>query len=599
MGEDVQDVVTPQEKFSLAVHQVIDLNQASHGLRHDDYKQYHSYCTRRLSRLRHARPVRRDLVHSAVYVSGAKMRCNAYCPRNDMKLNHENALWVVLLEAERAWAHSCELKALMATSGKSSTLAAEHEKSRSSPGKIRQHALRRLKRARQLATQFQELAEQVGDERTILEAKAYGGWMRGNWGLEVGDWKVRNKWICIFLECWCVYMRLTVLLFQQSACEEYAAARSICLSLSQAVEDDSLELRDLFTSRADSVLQPLLRYCQYEYREAGGTVMEEDSPQQEDSRQLSSTGVGGGTIHFRGKNVPVENKNLRVLLLKLEGLLAEAPKSDDKFMSVLSIYDDAITIVSGDLVNVQSMKAGPAVNAKKAEMEGLLGYAKHAKLKLLMRRNEDMVNDLRKESPSAYADIAHLYDALLQDARAVWSLPGPDVEDEFILEANANVLRLRALRCYYAGQLYASSNKPAEGLALLKQATLLRSRASEEIAACENMEHLDEYLDALELLRVDIAGATCRVKAQARLSRKGGSGGVSASYRPLLLRLDEFDGGRVLADVPPVPIPIPCKPTFFDMAWDYASAIPVDELQKHIDEHGEQKSKGLLGWFRG
>lgn len=356
-------------------------------------------------------------------------------------------------------------------------------------------------------------------------------------------------------------------------------------------------MHDLFTARADNVLQPLLRYCQYEYREAGGTVVEEDSPQQESSKQLSST--GGGAVQFRGKDLPVENKQLRVLLIKLEGLLTDALKSDDKFMSVLSIYDDAVAIVSADLANVQSMKAGPAVNARKAEMEGLLGYAKHSKLKLLMRRNEEMVNDLLRETPTAYADISHLYDALLQDARAVCSLPGPDFEDEFILEANANVLRLRALRCYYAGQLYACSNKPAEGLALLKQATLLTTRASEEIAACEDMEHGDEYLDALEVLRFDIAGAVCRVKAQAYMLCQGSNVGASRSSRSLLLRLDEFDGGKVLADVPPAPIPIPCKPAFFDLAWNYAGAFPVDELQKHIDEHGEQKSQSFLGWFRG
>lgn len=182
------DSPAPQEKFSLPVHAVIDANQASHGLRHDDYKQYHAFCTRRLSRLRHAQPVRRDLVHSAAYVSGEKMKRNAYCPR-EQTTNSENALWVVLVGAERAWAHSCELKALMATSGKSS-LSAEHEKSRSSPGKIRQHSLRRLRRAKQLATQFQQHCEQVCDERTILEAKAYAGWMGGNYSLEVGDWKV-------------------------------------------------------------------------------------------------------------------------------------------------------------------------------------------------------------------------------------------------------------------------------------------------------------------------------------------------------------------------------------------------------------------------
>ncbi len=319
---------------------------------------------------------------------------------------------------------------------------------------------------------------------------------------------------------------------------------SACRELSNLVEEDSLELRDLFTSRASNVLQPLLRYCQYEYRQAGGTIEDEEIISQEtDSPQKQSS---SGDIHFRGVDIPIENKNLRVLLLKLDGLLGGALESDSKFTSVLSIYDDAIGIIGADLKSIQSMKAGPAVNAKKAEMEGLLGYANYGKLKLLMKHNEDMVNDLRKESPKAHADIAHLYDALLQEAREVCSIPGPEIEDEFILEANANVLRIRALRCYYAGQLYTESNKPAEGAALLKQAELLTSRAAEEIAACEDMENGDKYLQELEDLVGDISGAVCRAEAQAYLIRKkGGSSGSSATSRPLLLRLNDFDGGKV------------------------------------------------------
>lgn len=192
MAEDTTKIeaqAPPKEKFSLAVHATIDANQASHGLRHDDYKQYHAYCTRRLYRLRHNKAVRRDLVHSAAYVVGEKKKRNAYCPR-EQTTSSENALWVVIISAERAWAHSCELKALIGSGG-STALLAEHEKARSSPGKIRQHALSRLKRAKQLATQFEQLCEEACDERTIMEAKAYAGWMRGNWSLEVGDWKVR------------------------------------------------------------------------------------------------------------------------------------------------------------------------------------------------------------------------------------------------------------------------------------------------------------------------------------------------------------------------------------------------------------------------
>lgn len=391
---------------------------------------------------------------------------------------------------------------------------------------------------------------------------------------------------------------------QQSACDEYASSMAICRELSKSVKEDSLEMRDLFTSRADNVLQPLLRYCQYEYRQAGGTIEQNIlSSSATDSLQKQSA---DGDVHFRGQDISIENKNLRVLLLKLDGLLASVSENDDdddeeKFLSILSIYDDAIALVGADLDSIQSMKAGPAVNAKKTELEGLLGYVKNEKLKLVMRRNEKMVNALRVESPDAHADIAHLYDALLQEAREVCALPGAaeEVEDEFILEANANVLRIRALRCYYAGQLYMDSNKPAEGAALLKQAELLTSRATEEIAACEEMEYGDEYLEALEDLRRDIMAASCRAKAQAYLMRTGESGGTAATSRPLLLRLNDFDGGRVLADVPPAAIPIPCKPAFFDVAWNYASEFPEDEIANHIEEYEKQQSKGLLGWFRG
>jgi signal recognition particle subunit SRP68 len=174
--------------------------QSAHGLRHDDYKQYHEYCTRRLSRIRHNREVRKELVHSATYVSGEKTRKHAYCPRDlPDDLNHENMLLVVLVDAERAWAHSCELKALL-----HEQLPKNHEKAKAAPGSIRQHALRRLRRAKQLAIRFEDLCGQFSDETTQEEAKAYASWMRGNFALEVNDWKVRlarPHWPSEFVLC--------------------------------------------------------------------------------------------------------------------------------------------------------------------------------------------------------------------------------------------------------------------------------------------------------------------------------------------------------------------------------------------------------------
>ena len=93
------------------------------------------------------------------------------------------------------------------------------------------------------------------------------------------------------------------------------------------------------------------------------------------------------------------------------------------------------------------MASGPAVNRKRRECISLLGYCQFEKLKLLMERNEHMVNSLRKsdfemvcskqnsnpkgkkgylqdDADAKYKrveEITHLYDALLQNARTVVS----------------------------------------------------------------------------------------------------------------------------------------------------------------------------------
>lgn len=176
-------------KIRIPLHSNIESMQSAHGLRHDDFKQYHEYCTRRLTRIRHNSEVRKDLVHSAVYVAGEKTSRHAYCPRDLPDIvNHENFLLVILVDAERAWAHSCELKALL-----NDQLPKNHEKAKAAPGKLRQHSLRRLRRAKQLASRLEELCEHYGDQSTQEEAKAYASWMRGNLALEVNEWKVRSK----------------------------------------------------------------------------------------------------------------------------------------------------------------------------------------------------------------------------------------------------------------------------------------------------------------------------------------------------------------------------------------------------------------------
>ena len=190
-------------KFRIGLHSWIEAQQTLHGVRHEDFNQYQSYCSRRISRLRHHPSVKKELVHSTKYVSNTKGRPrHAYCARKSDKASyepdaaieakedqdeteeadtpltevpHENFLWVLLVSAERAWAHACSLQ-------------------RSSK-RNRSHILRRLAKAQQFALRLEACAKINADEITYKECQAYTGWMRGSWALEKGEFKVRCEFV--------------------------------------------------------------------------------------------------------------------------------------------------------------------------------------------------------------------------------------------------------------------------------------------------------------------------------------------------------------------------------------------------------------------
>jgi len=541
--------------IKIPVHATLDNMHASHGLRHDDFKQYHEYCTRRMSRLRHHKTVRKDLVNSSVYVAGEKTKRHAFCARviPDESVDHENFLLLVLVDAERAWSHSNELKALL-----HEQLPKNHQKSKSTAGKVRQHALRRLKRAKHLATNFLELCEKFADEVTKEEARAYAAWMNGNLALENNNWKV--------------------------ACDEFQTAITLCMKLSQ--QENNLEISDLFAGRANSVLKPLLKYCQYEWKESGGDsigIMEGNEGEEGARKSAVSS------LTYRDQTVEIESKDLKVLLLKAESLKSDDPSGDDEaFLSLLSMYDDAQAIVTRDLQTYREMKSGPAVDAKRAELENLSGYIKLQKLQLSMARQERVIAASDKKK---IADSAHLYDALLQDARAICDLPGPKEEDEFFLEASANVLRVRAFRLFYISQLYASLGKFPEALVLIQQSEHLANQANEEIAACDEMKQADAYMDALDNLLHEIKTIKLRFQLQSYLGAS-----TLSTTGDLFSKLDQFKPSSNIVEI--APIPAPAKPAFFDIAWNYASLFPQQELTKYIDENKPKGSTGLMGWFR-
>mmetsp|Transcript_27559 Transcript_27559/g.67015 ORF Transcript_27559/g.67015 Transcript_27559/m.67015 type:complete len:610 (+) Transcript_27559:103-1932(+) len=596
--------------FQLNIHEWIESQQSAHGVRHDDYAQYHGYCTRRLSRLSHHPDVKKYLVCSSKFASdksAAKGRGrHAYCSRqNDtfaideatgkVEVPHSSILWYLVVLAERSWAHANMLQ---------------------KQKKKRQNVLRKLKKATLWAQRLEEISKDCTDDLTQQECQAYASWMVANLALEKMEY--------------------------QTASQEYANAMSRCHALSKEVPQLAkegekgtqtaaklLERQDLFVNRADTLLRPLFRYCQYELKQAGLPTMDEP--------QLDTTAVSNNAnklaediaVEFRGQDLVLDSKDLRVLLLKLQSMQQEKAASESEeekvaesdeasFLEILSVLDDALDVVQNVLSSFEQANSGPAVQAKRTQYLQWKGYLQYEKTRRVMNHTELLLKDI-----TGHAERVHVYDALLQHAQSLLNLPRPQAdgnlaaeeEDEFSLQVQANVLRLRALKSYHmAWYYYEKPRKYEHAYTLIQQSKKLLKRAQEEIAACdEDMPRSDEYLQELDDLPVDSATAAIQAAMYLQQTRgRGKSGAAIQTDRPLLLRLNENDSGTVLAAL--TPMPIPCKLGFFDLAYGHAmdSTDCVDKIQKYLDIHtvvdhddnedspsASSSGGGWLGWLSG
>lgn len=433
------------------------------------------------------------------------------------------------------------------------------------------------------------------------------------------------------------------------------------------MDHQHLQQSDFFLSRADNTLRPLLRYCQYELQKDASIpkqemdeimlfaedakMKNEDEPMNDDDEveDEDESGNAMNIIYFRGKELRLDDNDasVRMAFIKIlnntqilhnlkKSRGAKATVMDSKLMELLNSYDDGIVIVEKLYRRYEGMGSGPAVHQKRLEYSNLLGYCKFEKLKLIMERNEKMANELRKNDLDTIVtqkiekkisgpeekddsgdedtnyklvqEIARLYDSLLQDARAATDLPGSgsdgdEEEDEFVLEANANVLRIRALRCYYIGRMYAADTvgKYKEAFALFQQASILAVEAAEEIAACQDMNDANAMIEGMAELEYEIKAFQCRTKACVYLASRGSGASTATSGMNLLRRLDDFDaGGKFyrLASVPANLEPIAAKPFVFDIANNYVKDMQVGEVEAYLNLTKPREKRGLLSWFR-
>lgn len=647
------DINNSTLRFNINIHLILSQSHLSNGVEERDYAQYRSYCTRRLSRLRHAKSVRRDLSFSSSGYNRERAKNNtkrvrggrhAFHPRRDIYLmdgsKHVNYVLVLIYDAERAWAHSMELKDHYERIC-SSSCKSDGEKKRSvalitkrSAGlnSIKKHSLRRLARAVGFANKLEMLTSETCNNKTVLEARAYVTWMRGNEYMSFSNWEL--------------------------ACKAYTSAMSLCKILSTDGEEGSGT--KIFSSRVTDVIGPCLQYCQnklnraFEYLDIDTPILASDSYNKYSSLKLDFTSERKSIIFslqskpmsiisFRGSEIGIENEKLRLVLVKISSLKCEVYNilkgcdgfvNDEKrinstdlvggkFLTLICAFEQAATIMMEDIRKYENMISDSFVNVRICQSRNLLVYIRYQKLKLLITRNERVADRLREEDRSEHythlcgrvnsrkriEEIAFLYDVILEDTQNIVTLLSDvdkdayeQLEEDIILEALANLHRILSLRCYYIGRICASISTPKfqNAIALFEHALFLAKRAVEEIEACAEMERSNHYIQTMVDLGKEISVFKCRSQICSYLFQHGNFGSLNISRGTLLHHLNEFECNSLIYQLTDFPLSLKfvlCKPTFFDITNNIVYALPREELQKFICLYSQKKKKGILRWI--
>lgn len=514
---------TPPPPLNLRLHHMLRSLQLQHGLRHGDYQRYRHYVTRRLARLRKAgkathkggKAFATKDVHTLASVGGDPAA---------VKMEH---LLLLLLNAERAWAFAMQVKQDAASN--------QHM-----PSYQRAHLLRRLRRAAVWATRLQGLVGEASGhvtKRTSLEVAAYAGWMAAGVDVEQEQW--------------------------EAALGKLRTAHSI---LSQLGEVGSAEEQDLFSSKAEEVMQSA-RFCQYNLGEGSledlQKVQGEYVPQglrekleavMEASRTEAATGLE--TVEWGGRHVPVSSAEVRVALVKViearkrlytskeneevgqQQKQEQESQREEAYSSVYAAYDEALKRVAAAADKVEGMSHGARVDAHKEELKLLASYLRHGKLETMRLRKEVLVQSLlrgsnaggKREGRGRPEDLVHVLDALMQNVVEVQALPGVEELEPVLTQAQALEARYRAQRAFYLAECYAGEKKLAEAIALFAKAETLGEMAVSLAKEVVGKEQKEGMLKEAREVKVMAAGGRCRTQALAllaSLSPAATSGAVS------------------------------------------------------------------------
>ena len=209
-----------------------------------------------------------------------------------------------------------------------------------------------------------------------------------------------------------------------------------------------------------------------------------------------------------------------------------------------------------------------------------------------------------------------LYDSTLQSLDSVKELPGVAADQKFSEELGAKRSYFAALRCLAIARSHALLSETKNALALLSRALELSSRLSPNPSSSQSSDGKPPNLDITPAQASNLHSLLQSLVSQHRaLVELHNIQSASINKKtdpvpPLIERLDEYPPTDVdlakLVTYPPKIEPIPVKPLFLDVAFNYIeypgrSRKPTEKAVNGVAEGakgGEEKKKGWFGFGR-
>lgn len=308
-------------------------------------------------------------------------------------------------------------------------------------------------------------------------------------------------------------------------------------------------------------------------------------------------------VSWRGKSCGVAPPKAAALLIAESSLNNTLNKTDgnqakiDILEAHLIDCRDAIAVVREEYKNELKNKDGDKAP------QHLLSYLQYIRLSRTLERNLILVKIAEESEKTKSQDIVRLYEAVLHNLVEMSQLQD---DESFLQEHDAKTKSYRAFRCFYMAKSLANVHRWREAMALYQRSLQHVKDAMEHKALLP--VNLKDDLMKLESL---IEGAQCAAHAHSVLEEgqeeETGVNKQVKSKKMLSERLHEYVEDPALltkqpnvCKIPPAMQSIPCKPLFFDLAFNMIE-LPETSDKQDQDKKGEKGGlaglvKGLWGW---